>query len=85
LTVSRCADGVAAARPLDEAGVLVVGDRRGPLGEHHGNIVLYPVAAPQPGVIEQCLIGEVQQAALVNGADQDVKQRFFQGHEPFLS
>jgi hypothetical protein len=65
--------------------VLVVGDRRGLLGQHHRNPVLDPVAAPQPQVIEQGLIGEVQQAALVNGADQKLKQRFVQGHESLLS
>src|SRR5260370_14636815 len=65
--------------------MLVVGDGRGPLGEHHGNVVLDPVAAPQPGVIEQSLIGEVQEAALVNRADQNLKQRFVQGHESHLS
>jgi len=65
--------------------VLVVADRRGPLREHHRDAVLDPVASPQPGVVQQRLVGEVQQAALVNGADQDVEQRLVQGHQLLLS
>jgi hypothetical protein len=85
VTSRRRLNGTATSRPLDQAGVLVVGHGGGLLGEHDRNAVLYPVTALQPRVIQQCLIGEVQQAALVNRADQDLKQRFVQGHESLLS
>jgi hypothetical protein len=65
-------DGAAAAGPLEQADVLVLGDRHGPLGEHHRDAVLYPVAAPQPRVVQQSVLGEVEQAALVDGANQDL-------------
>jgi hypothetical protein len=46
LRVRRCPHGITYARPLNQAGMLVVRDRRGPVGEHHRDVILDPVAAP---------------------------------------
>jgi hypothetical protein len=46
-------------------------------GQHKRDVVLDPVEPAQPRVVQHRVVGEVEQAALVNGADEDVEQRVF--------
>jgi hypothetical protein len=55
--------------------VFFFGYRHGLLGQHQRYAVLDPVQPVQPGVVEQLVVGEVQQTALVDGTHQDVEQR----------
>jgi len=52
----------------------------GSLGQQHGNALLDPVCAPQAWVVQQVLIGEVHEAALVDRAYEDREQRLSQDH-----
>lgn len=56
----------------------------GSLGQHHGHAFLDPVGASQAGVVQQVLVGDVHQAALVDRAYEDLEQRLLQGHEYLL-
>lgn len=61
--------------------MLGLSDGLGPLGEQHRNAALYPVRAPQARVVQQVLVSEVQQVALVDWAGEDLQQPFRQDHE----
>jgi hypothetical protein len=66
---------------LDQAVVLLLGHRDGLAGQHQRDPVLDPVQPAQPRVVQHRVAGEVEQAALVDGAYQDVEQRVFQSHQ----
>jgi hypothetical protein len=46
-------------------------------GQHQRDVVLDPVEPAQPRVVQHRVVGEVEQAALVDRADEDVEQRVF--------
>jgi len=56
----------------------------GSLGQQHRDTVGNPVPAPQARVVQQVLIGEVQQGALVDRADEDCQKCLRQGHDHLL-
>jgi hypothetical protein len=64
---------LAAPRALHQALVLLVGHRDGLAGQHQRDAALDPVQAAQPRVIQHGVVGEVEQAALVDGAYEDVE------------
>src|SRR5215469_5922486 len=66
--------------PLDQPLVFLVRSGLGSADQHDWAVIGYPVDAAQPGVIQKCLIVEVEQALLVDGAGQNVKQRTFKRH-----
>jgi hypothetical protein len=53
--------------------VLRLRDGLRPLGEQHRDAALNPVRAPQPRVVEQVLVSEVQQVALVDWTGEDLQ------------
>jgi len=71
---------LAAPRALHQALVLLVRHRDGLAGQHQRDAALDPVQAAQPRVVKHGVVGEVEQAALVDGAHEDVEQRVLQGH-----
>jgi hypothetical protein len=64
--------------------MLPLSDRLGALGQHHRDALLNPVGAPQARVVQQVLVGEVHEAALVDRAGEDLQQRFLQDHQCLL-
>jgi hypothetical protein len=60
--------------------VLLVGEGLGTVGQHHGHVVADLVPTAQPRVIQDLLVREIQQTALVDRADKYVEQRLFQCH-----
>jgi hypothetical protein len=76
---------LAAPRALHQALVLLVGDRDGLAGQHQRDAVLDPVQAAQPRVVQHGVVGEIEQAALVDGAHEDVEQCVLQGHYRLLA
>jgi hypothetical protein len=54
--------------------VLLFGHRYGLPGQHQRDIVLDPVQAAQPRVVQHRVVGEVEQTAFVDGAHEDVEQ-----------
>jgi hypothetical protein len=64
--------------------VLPLGDRLGSLGQHYRDALLNPVRAPEARVVQQVLVGEVHQAALVDRAHEDLEQRLLQDHRYLL-
>jgi hypothetical protein len=76
---------LAAARALHQALVLLVGHRDGLAGQHQRDAALDPVQAAQPRVVEHRVVGEVEQAALVDGAHEDVEKCVLQGHYRLLA
>jgi len=71
---------LAAPRALHQALVLLVGHRDGLAGQHQRDAALDPVQAAQPRVVQDGVVGEIEQPALVDGAHEDVEQRVLQGH-----
>jgi hypothetical protein len=72
---------LAAPRARHQALVLRLGDRDGLAGQHQRDPVLDPVQPAQPRVVQHRVAREVEQAALVDGAHEDVEQRVFQSHK----
>ena len=60
--------------------MLLVGEGLGTVGQHHGHVVADLVPTAQPRVIQDLLVREIQQTALVDRADKYVEQRLFQCH-----
>jgi len=56
-------------------------DWPGLLGKQHRHVLLDPVCASQARVVQQVLVGEVHQAALVDRAYEDLEQRLLQDHQ----
>jgi hypothetical protein len=54
--------------------------RLGLVAQHERHAVLDPVPSAQPRVVQHGVVGEIQQAALVDRADQDVEQGVLQRH-----
>ena len=65
--------------------VLLVADGLGIVRQHDRHVVADLITASQPRVVQQLLVGEVQQTALVDWADKYVEQRLFQCHRHLLS
>jgi len=64
--------------------MLPLSDWLGSLGQHHRDALLNPVRAPQARVVQQVLVGEVHEAALVDRACEDLEQRLPQDHQYLL-
>jgi hypothetical protein len=65
--------------------VLFVRHRHGLPGQHERDAGLDPVQAAQPRVVQHRVVGEVEQAALVDGTHQHVEQSLIQGHHRLLT
>jgi len=65
--------------------VLLVRHRHRLPGQHQRDAVLDPVQAAQPRVVQHRVVGEVEQAALVDGTHQDVEQGVLQSHHRLLT
>jgi hypothetical protein len=76
---------LAAPRALHQALVLLIGHRDGLAGQHQRDAVLDPVQTAQPRVVQHRVVGEIEQAALVDGAHEDVEQCVLQGHYRLLA
>jgi hypothetical protein len=55
--------------------VLLIGHGNGLIGQHQRDVVFDPVQPAQPRVVQHRVVGEIEQPALVDGADEDVEQR----------
>src|SRR5689334_20598000 len=62
---ARRADGVAMARSLEQPLMFLVGGGLGAIGQHDQMVIRHPVDPPQPRVVQDALVIEVQQALLV--------------------
>src|SRR4029077_3181866 len=76
---------LAAPGALHQPVVLLVGYRYGQLGQHERDVVLDPVQPAQPRVVQHRVVGEVEQAAFVDRAHEDLEQRVLQGHHYLLT
>jgi hypothetical protein len=54
--------------------MLLLADRLGPCGQQDRDASLDPVGALQARVVEQVLVGEIEQAALIDRADENLEQ-----------
>jgi hypothetical protein len=60
--------------------VFLAADSLGAVGQHDRDVPGDGVTSPQSRVVQRPLVLEVEQAALVDWADQDLEQGIFQGH-----
>ena len=75
---------LAAPGALHQALMLLLGHRDRLAGPHQRDAVLDPVQAAQPRVVQHGVVGEVEQATLVDRAHEDIEQRVLQGHYRLL-